>query len=299
MPTGAYVDLEGDGQVEQVLGDGNRTRVIKNGTVIWDHTGWIDGWNRGDNDAFYGADLNGDHKQQIVVANNVDRWTGILTWDGQALHLQWGSPSPLNGPAGGWNRGDDIIIVSDIDHDGADEIVVANNSSKWTGMLKLSGPGLQPIWMSPSPLTGPAGQWNRRDDAFRASSDGVIVVDGPDGWHGMLKWQNNSLQVVNLTKDKDSKEQNKDNKDDKDYKENKDNKDQKDDPDEIYHKEDKDSKDEHDKGKDAPDGKVAAEIEHTLAETDPEQVAPGEGEAPPVRSDSVRAGLLARRDPIG
>ena len=148
-------DLSGDGQLETVEStDDNQTIVIKNGTVIWDNSGWIGGWNR-------------------------RRWDGLL--------------------------------AADVDHDGRQEVVIWNNQNGWTGVLKWQANALSLLWGAPSPLTGPAGQWNRRaSDQFSQTSynaEVAIAVAHPeDGWHGILVWQGGALQPVHITKDKDNKE---------------------------------------------------------------------------------------------
>jgi hypothetical protein len=96
----------------------------------------------------------------------------VLKWQGGALVPWWMSPSPLNGPAGGWNRnagglvgaGVDIFRALDAEGNSQVEIVIANNVDNTTGVLKWDGAALVPIWMSPSPLNGPAGGWNRGAD---------------------------------------------------------------------------------------------------------------------------------------
>jgi hypothetical protein len=165
-----FADLDGDGQIETVEGNGALAKVIKNGAVIWQHNGPIDGWNRSDDDQFYAADLDGDHHQEIVVADDKDKWTGVFKWDGEALHTIWGSPSPLKGPAGDWNPGSDLFLVADFDGDGADEVFLANNDDLWTGVLKWQNASLHPVWMSPTPVHGPAGDWVRNGtDQFLSS----------------------------------------------------------------------------------------------------------------------------------
>jgi hypothetical protein len=49
------------------------------------------------------------------------------------------NPSPLTGPAGDWDRViDDFLVGADVDDDTQIELVIANNSDLWTGVLKNS-----------------------------------------------------------------------------------------------------------------------------------------------------------------
>jgi hypothetical protein len=119
----------------------------------------------------------------------------VLKWNGTALAPIWASPSPLVGPAGGWRRGKDSFIAADVDGDGRVEIVIANKSDGWTGVLKWNGAALAPIWASSSPLNGPLGNWQRGLlDIFVAADvdhDGLaeaVVASNDDGWAGALKW---------------------------------------------------------------------------------------------------------------
>ena len=159
---------------------------------------------RGD-DRFVAADLDGDGHVEIVIVNNVDGWTGVLKWDGAELGPAWASPSPLNGPAGSWSRGDDRFVAADLDGDGRVEIVVANGKDGWTGMLRWDGAALGLAWASPSPLNGPAGEWKRGRDNFTAADvdgDGraeIVVANSRDGWTGVLKWDGASLGLVSAS----------------------------------------------------------------------------------------------------
>jgi hypothetical protein len=150
-------------------------------------------WNRGI-DLLTAADVDGDKLVEIVIANNTDDWTGVLKWQGGALVPIWMSPSPLKGPAGNWNRGIDLLTAADVDGDKLVEIVIANNTDNWTGVLKWQGGVLAPIWMSPSPLIGPVGDWNRGNDIFTAADvDGnghvdIVIANDSTDWTGVLTW---------------------------------------------------------------------------------------------------------------
>jgi hypothetical protein len=186
-------DVDGDGQVEILIANNqetihegitghpvgtkgnNWTGVLKwQGSAlvpVWISPSPLDGtggggWNRGE-DIFTAADVDGDGRVEIVIANNTDNWTGVLKWDGGALVPVWMSPSPLNGTGGSWNRGTDAFGGVDVDGDGQVEIVVGNYTDNWMGVLKWQSGALVPVWMSPSPLKGPAGNWNRGGVSMR------------------------------------------------------------------------------------------------------------------------------------
>jgi C1A family cysteine protease len=204
-------DVDGDGEVEIVIANNANgwTGVLKwNGSAmapVWMVPSPIAGppgsWARGP-DTFIAADVDGDGKAEIVVANNTDHWTGVLKWNGSALAPVWMIPSPINGPAGSWSRGADSFTAADVDHDGKVEIVVANNSNGWTGVLKWNGSALAPVWMVASPIVGPAGQWARGPDILTAGDvdgDGkaeIVIANNSDDWTGVLKWNGSALAPV-------------------------------------------------------------------------------------------------------
>src|ERR1700760_3871638 len=92
-------------------------------------------WARGP-DVFLAADVDGDGHKEIMVADNTNHWTGVLKWNGSALETVWAAPSPLSGPPGNWNRVEDLFVAADVDGDGHEEVLVADNGSGWTGLLK-------------------------------------------------------------------------------------------------------------------------------------------------------------------
>ncbi|WP_300611801.1 alpha/beta fold hydrolase [Trebonia sp.] len=80
----------------------------------------------------------------------------VIAFTGHAEHAAgllpvWMSGTPLQGPAGDWNRGVDGFVAADVDGDGETEIVIYNNTDLWTGVLKWQNGALGPIWMSPRP----------------------------------------------------------------------------------------------------------------------------------------------------
>jgi hypothetical protein len=104
------------------------------------------------------------------------------------------APSPIYGSVGNWSRGPDIFTAADVDGDGSKEIVISNNTDGWTGVLKWNGSALAPVWMVPSPISGPAGKWSRGPDIFTAADVNgdklteLVISDNSDGWTGVLKW---------------------------------------------------------------------------------------------------------------
>ena len=100
----------------------------------------------------------------------------------------------------------DIFVAIDATRDGRTDILIANNRDGWTGVLTWRDNGLHELWGSPSPLRGPAGQWNRRDgDVFHAITyQGApavsIIHPGNDAWHGILAWDGHSMVPVVIEK---------------------------------------------------------------------------------------------------
>jgi FG-GAP-like repeat len=149
------------------------------------------------------ADVDGDGEVEIVAANSQTLVTTVLKWQKGHLAPVWVSASPVSGPAGNWNRsGIDVMIAADVDGDGEVEVVVANNSDLWTGVLKWQSGALVVVWMSASPLSGSAGNWNRGSDVIVAAdvdgdgADEVFMANGADNWAGVLKWQGGALEPV-------------------------------------------------------------------------------------------------------
>jgi len=204
-------DVDGDGEVEILIANNGNgwTGVLKwkSGAMapVWmvpsPITGPAGSWSRGP-DVFVAADVDGDGKVEIVIANNSDGWTGVLKWNGSAMAPVWMIPSPINGPAGSWSRGADNFIAADVDHDGRVEILIANNSNGWTGVLKWNGTALAPVWMTASPIAGADMAWMRGPDIFAAADvdgDGeveILIANNTDEWTGVLKWEGAGMVPV-------------------------------------------------------------------------------------------------------
>ncbi|WP_300611804.1 hypothetical protein [Trebonia sp.] len=196
-------DVDGDGETEIVIYNDTDlwTGVLKwqNGALgpIWMSPTPLPGpagdWNRGI-DGFVAADVDGDSQTEIVIFNNTDLWTGVLKWQNGALGPIWMSANPLAGPAGDWNRGIDAFVAADVDGSGDTAVVIYNNTDLWTGVLKWQNGALVPVWMAPTPLAGPGGDWNRGVDAFVAADvDGgsqteIVIYNNSDLWTGVLQW---------------------------------------------------------------------------------------------------------------
>jgi hypothetical protein len=201
-------DLDGTGITQAVIyndGDGWTGVLAPTGNAlepVWMAPSPLGGpagdWFRGI-DRMVAADVDGDGQSEVVVYNDDDSWTGLLKWQDGALVPIWMSGSPLAGPAGDWFRGWDHIIVADVDGDGADEIVVYNNDDGWTGLLEWQDGALVPVWMSGSPLVGPAGDWYRGWDQVVVAdldddgADEIVVYNNEDGWMGALRLLDGAL----------------------------------------------------------------------------------------------------------
>ena len=202
-------DIDGDGQPEAIYGGDNQAErnlteaYRSDGSLMWATNRPIDGWVRSANDRFeLTADVDGDGRQEILVNNPVDKWTGLFKWEREALHTPWASPSPIDG----WQRsGEDAFFAADIERVGRYDIVIANEGDGWMGVLNWDGAGLRIAWASPSPLTGPAGSWYlRRNDVFRTGPQeyrgqwAITILRGSDNSNCVLFWQQNALQMVEV-----------------------------------------------------------------------------------------------------
>jgi hypothetical protein len=183
-------DLNGDGHLFVVQGLSDcSTQVIDTvtGATVWSTPNWIDGWNRRPWDIFVAIDIDGDGREEVFIANNRDGWTGMLKWSQQALHCPWGSPSPLKGPAGDWNRrGSDTFTA--VSWKGAPAIAVAHTSDGWYGVLAWLGDAIGPVQILQNP-PGPIyanpvgvplrrfglGNWNGSLPAFEVPASAAIT----------------------------------------------------------------------------------------------------------------------------
>jgi hypothetical protein len=142
-------DFDGNGKPYTVQGwnDGGTT-VIRDGHTFMKTNGAVPitgsfSWKRGPQDRFLAVDVDGDGKQEILIYNDDDEWTGVLKWR-EALHTIWGSPSPLHGPAGDWTRGwGDRFTATQADGHTAVQVASvegAEGTLRWqNGALALTG----------------------------------------------------------------------------------------------------------------------------------------------------------------
>jgi hypothetical protein len=149
-------DLDGSRDIAIVEGtDDLHTMVFKDGAAIWDHVGWIDGWNRRPWDAFaLAVDVDGDGAEEILILNNRDLWTGVMKWTAGALHVPWASPSPIQGPAGGWNRRADDVFSQD-GYPGSNVVYVDHQADHWHGVLAWQSGNLVLVQLTNQTVTVP------------------------------------------------------------------------------------------------------------------------------------------------
>lgn len=201
-------DIDGDGRDEIVIANNQNgwIGVLKwIGSAlapVWMVTGRIQGngmhWSRG-SDLFYVADVDGDGLDEIVIVNNQNGWIGVLKWNGAALAPVWMVTGRIQGNGMHWSRGQDIFHVADVDGDGRDEILIANNQNGWIGVLKWNGTALSPVWMITGRVQGPGGHWSRGlDQLVPADLDGdgrdeIVISNIQSGWIGVLKWNGSAL----------------------------------------------------------------------------------------------------------
>lgn len=146
-------DIDGDGNLETVQGMSDSTTVVLRGNqVLWRGTQWIDGWSRRPWDILLGVDLLDGAAHKVFIANNRDGWTGVLAWQGGALRLLWGAPSPLRGPAGSWNRrASDMFHPVGLPGTGREGVAISHPApDEWHGILAWSGSSIGPITLSRS-----------------------------------------------------------------------------------------------------------------------------------------------------
>lgn len=218
-------NLDGSGQQYVVQGwDDAGTSVSLNGHLLWGLNGskgqiYIggpgpanppgSGWRRNTVDEFLVGDVDGDHKDEIILINQADGWIGILKWIGTSLSYVNGSSPPVMGPGAanppgtGWRIGqEDHFLVVDCDNDGKDEIFLYNNGDLWVGVLRADTAPLSYVWGAKGTLSGPGGSWERHDDdAFAA-----IYVHGvhqitvsESGGIGYLQFEDGVLQLLAMT----------------------------------------------------------------------------------------------------
>lgn len=196
------VDLDGDGQLEQVVGtDTRETIVVKGGAAVWSKQGSIDGWNRRTSDRFLiAADVDGDGGREILIASGDAEYTGVMKWQANALHVPWA----IHGSIDGWHRrAGDVFppaAIGDLDGDGSEEILIVSEDAQFTGAIKVSGGAIHVPWTT---ANGWIDGWNRQpNDALMSvgsleanGRDCILVTNEADLWTGVLVLANNGLHV--------------------------------------------------------------------------------------------------------
>ena len=165
---------------------------------VWIGTGRIPGtgmhWSRDAADLFVAADVDGDGRQEILIANNQNGYIGLLKWNGSALAPVWIGSGRIEGIGIHWSRdAADRFVAADVDGDGHQEVLVANNNNGYIGMLKWNGSALAPVWIGSGRLSGAGMHWSRADDLFVAADlDGdthqeILIANNNNGYVGVLK----------------------------------------------------------------------------------------------------------------
>ena len=127
----------------------------------------------------------------------------------RGLNLTWMSADGrLEGDGMHWSRGNDYMILADVDGDGQQEVLIANNNNGAIGILKWSGGNLRPIWIdSDGRLPGVHVHWSRGADDFHAADidgdgqDEIIVSNAETNTTGILKWVGGALTPIWINND--------------------------------------------------------------------------------------------------
>jgi hypothetical protein len=168
---------------------------------IWLGVGRIEGngmhWSRGTHDLFVAADVDGDGLTEILVANNDNGFIGLLKWNGTALAPVWIDVGRLEGIGMHWSRdGVDSFLAADVDSDGQKEILIANNTNGYLGVLKWNGSKLAPVWVGAGRLEGKGMHWSRgTEDLFVAAhtdmdtdrQEEILVANNRNDYLGLLR----------------------------------------------------------------------------------------------------------------
>lgn len=108
--------------------------------------------------------------------------------------------------AAGWTPHAPQFVAADVDGDGFQEIVVANNDSGYIGVLKWKGTVLAAVWIDVGRLEGIGMHWSRdAADSFAAAADvdgdgqqKIVIANSANGYLGVLKWDGARLAPVCL-----------------------------------------------------------------------------------------------------
>jgi len=176
---------------------------------IWIGSGAIPGngmhWSRSADDRFLIANIDTVVAQAILVINNSNGYIGLLKWTGGALAPIWMAAGQIRGTGMHWSRGThDQFVAADVDGDGFQEIVVANNDSGYIGVLKWKGTVLAAVWIDVGQLDGIGMYWSRdAADSLAAVADvdgdgqqEIVIANSASGNLGVLKWDGVRLAPV-------------------------------------------------------------------------------------------------------
>ena len=151
-------DLDGDGREELfvVSGDGEYAGILREqGGVLapsWMAYDWIGAWNLRGGDQFLAADVDGDGRDELVVASLDGDYLGVLREEDGALKATWMTFDWVNlagqSGANGWDlRSGDVLVAADVDGDGGRELVVRNVGGEWIGLLGWDDEHLNAEWI--------------------------------------------------------------------------------------------------------------------------------------------------------
>ena len=151
-------------------------------------------WSRDAGDLFVAADTDGGG-QEILIANNNNGYIGLLKWNGSALVPVWIGSGRIEGTGMHWSRdAADLFVAADMDGDGHQEILIANNNSGYIGLLKWNGSALVPVWIGSGRIQGAGMHWSRdaADLFVAADADGdghqeIFIANNRNGYIGVLK----------------------------------------------------------------------------------------------------------------
>ena len=166
---------------------------------VWIGSGRIPGagihWSRDAADQFVAADMDGDGQQEILIANNKNGYIGLLKWNGSALVLNWIGSGRIEGIGMHWSRdAADLFVAADVDGDGHQGILIANNKNGYIGLLRWNGSALVPVWIGSGRINGIGMHWSRdaADQFVVADTDGdgqqeILIANNNNGYIGVLK----------------------------------------------------------------------------------------------------------------
>jgi hypothetical protein len=198
-------DVDGDGHTEVLIANNDNGYI---GLLKWNGAAlvpvWIDDvriegagmhWARAAADRFVAADVDGDGHEEVLIVNNANGYVGLLKWNGAALVPVWIDDARIEGPGMHWARAAaDQFVAADVDGDGHEEVLVANNDNGYVGLLKWNGAALVPVWLDDVRIEGAGMHWARAaaDQFVAGDVDGdgheeVLVANNANGYIGVLK----------------------------------------------------------------------------------------------------------------